>query len=95
MVVKARFKDAPDDEWFDVLLTDDQRMINVATKQEITRTDLLFKSSDDDEIIDMEKEWDEYKHEKLKEALHKQARYLAKQAEAYDKGIWPTVESII
>ena len=26
MLVKARYKDAPENEWFDVILTDDQRM---------------------------------------------------------------------
>lgn len=80
MLVKARFKDAPEDEWFEVLLTEDQRMYDKATGQEITRTDLQFKADDDaEEIIDMEKEWEEYRREKLREVLHWQARYLAKQ----------------
>ena len=78
MLVKARYKDAPEDSWFEVLLTDDQRMIDKATGKEITRTDLLFKADDDtDEIIDMEAEWDEYKTEKIRTRLHDQALYLA------------------
>ena len=81
MLVKARFKGAPEDEWFDVLLTDDRRMYDKATGQEITRTDLQFKADEDsDEIIDMEDEWEEYRSEKVRETLHYQARYLAKQA---------------
>ncbi len=83
MLVKARYKDAPEDEWFEVLLTDDQRMYDKATGQEITRTDLQFKADDDSEIIDMETEWEEYRHEKIREALHEQARYLAKQVNYY------------
>ena len=79
MLVKARYKNAPEDEWFEVLLTDDQRMYDKATGQEITRTDLQFKADDDSEIIDMEEEWEEYRREKLREVLHQQARYLAKQ----------------
>ena len=27
MLVKARYKDAPEDEWFEVLLTEDHRML--------------------------------------------------------------------
>lgn len=83
MLVKARYKDAPEDEWFEVLLTDDQRMYDKATGQEITRTDLQFKADDNSEIIDMETEWEEYRHEKIREALHEQARYLAKQVNYY------------
>ena len=83
MLVKARYKDAPEDEWFEVLLTDDQRMYDKATGQEITRTDLQFNADDDSEIIDMEEEWEEYRREKLREVLHKQARYLAKQVASY------------
>ena len=79
MLVLARYKDAPEDEWFEVLLTDDQRMYDKKTGQEITRTDLQFKADDDSEIIDMEEEWEEYRREKLREVLHQQARYLAKQ----------------
>lgn len=85
MLVKARYKDAPEDEWFDVLLTDDQRMYDKKTGQEITRTDLQFKADDDAEIIDMEEEWENYRREKLREVLHMQARYLAKQAMSYYK----------
>ena len=83
MLVKARYKDGPEDEWFEVLLTDNQRMYDKATGQEITRTDLQFKADDDSEIIDMEEEWEEYRREKLREVLHKQARYLAKQVASY------------
>ena len=84
MLVKARYKNAPEDEWFDVLLTDDQRMYDKKTGQEITRTDLQFKADDDsDEIIDMEDEWEEYRMEKARDALHDQARRLAKQALSY------------
>lgn len=87
MLVKARFKDAPESEWFDVLLTDDHRMLRKDTMAEITRTDLLFKADDDsDEIIDMDKEWEEYQTEKLRDYLHNQALYLAKQARSYDYG---------
>jgi hypothetical protein len=43
MLVKARYKDAPEDEWFDVLLTEDQKMFDKKTGLEITRTDLQFK----------------------------------------------------
>ena len=78
MLVKARYKDAPEDEWFDVILTDDQKMYDKATGQEITRTDLQFKADDDSEIIDMEKEWEEYRLEKLRDDMHEQAYYLAK-----------------
>ena len=86
MLVLARYKDAPEDEWFKVLLTDDQRMYNKKTGQEITRTDLQFKADDNSgEIIDMEKEWEDYCTRKLREALHEQARYLVKQAMSYDK----------
>lgn len=85
MLVKARYKDAPEDEWFDVLLTDDQRMYDKKTGREITRTDLQFKADDDAEIIDMEEEWENYRREKLREVLHQQARYLAKQAMSYYK----------
>ena len=83
MLVKARYKDAPEDEWFEVLLTDDQRMYDKKTGQEIKRTDLQFKADDDAEIIDMEEEWDNYRMEKLREILHDQARYLAKQVMSY------------
>lgn len=80
MLVKARYKDAPEDEWFDVILTDDQKMYDKATGKEITRTDLQFKADENaPDIIDMEAEWDEYRREKLREVLHRQARYLAKQ----------------
>lgn len=78
MLVKARFKDAPEDEWFEVLLTGDHRMYRKDNRQEITRTDLLFKTEDSDDLIDMEQEWEEYKLEKLRDDLHKQARYLSK-----------------
>ena len=54
MLVKARFKDAPEDEWFEVLLTGDHRMYRKDNRQEITRTDLLFKTEDSDDLIDME-----------------------------------------
>jgi hypothetical protein len=92
MLVRARYKDAPENEWFDVLLTDDQRMYEKATGKEITRTDLLFKANDDaDEIIDMDAEWEEYKHEKLLDTLHMQASYLARQALRYAKGEEPKV----
>ncbi len=83
MLVKARYKDGPEDEWFEVLLTDGQRMYDKKTGQEITRTDLQFKADDDAEIIDMEEEWESYRRDKLREALHQQARYLAKQVMSY------------
>ena len=84
MLVLARYKDAPEDEWFEVLLTDDQRMYDKKTGKEITRTDLQFKADKDaDEIIDMEEEWEEYRTEKLREDLHQQALYLARQARKY------------
>ena len=96
MLVRARYKDAPENEWFDVLLTDDQRMYEKATGKEITRTDLLFKTNDDDdEIIDMDAEWEEYKHEKLLDTLHIQASYLARQAIRYAKGEEPKVHAKI
>lgn len=86
MLVKARYKDGPKDEWFEVLLTDDQRMYEKATGKEILRTDLQFKADDDsDEIIDMEDEWEDYRHDKVMKLFHKCARYLAKQVEAYNK----------
>ena len=92
MLVRARYKDAPENEWFDVLLSDDQRMYEKATGKEITRTDLLFKANDDaDEIIDMDAEWEEYKHEKLLDTLHMQASYLARQVLRYAKGEEPKV----
>lgn len=79
MLVKGRYKDGPENEWFDVLLTDDQRMYEKATGKEIIRTDLQFKADDESDIIDMETEWEEYRHEKIREILHEQARYLARQ----------------
>ena len=86
MLVKARYKDAPEDSWFDVLLTNDQRMFEKDTKKEITRTDLLFKADDDsDEIIDMDAEWADYRSERLREDLHDLALYLAKQVRTYEK----------
>ena len=95
MLVKARFKDEPESEWFDVLLTDDHRMLRKDTMVEITRTDLLFKADDDsDEIIDMDKEWEEYRAEKVRDSLHDRALYLAKQAMSYyekEKEETPTV----
>ena len=92
MLVKARYKDAPENEWFDVVLTDDQRMYEKTTGKEITRTDLLFKADDDaEEIIDMDKEWEEYRMDKLREALHQQASYLAWQVHQYEKGETPKI----
>lgn len=92
MLVKARYKDAPENEWFDVVLTDDQRMYEKVTGKEITRTDLLFKADDNaDEIIDMDKEWEEYRMEKLREVLHRQASYLAWRARQYEKGEAPKI----
>lgn len=92
MLVKARYKDGPEDAWFDVILTDDQRMYDKASGQEITRTDLQFKADEDaDEIIDMETEWEEYRRERLRETLHRQATYLAWQARQYDKGQAPKI----
>ena len=91
MLVKARYKDGPEDAWFEVLLTDDQRMYDKATGQEITRTDLQFKADDDAEIIDMEEEWENYRREKLREVLHQQARYLAWQCRQYEKGEAPKI----
>lgn len=86
MLVKARYKDAPEDEWFDVLLTDDQRMYDKKTGQEITRTDLQFKADDDsDEIIDMETEWEEYRSEKVRNILHESGRRLIRQLAYYDE----------
>ena len=42
---------------------------------------------DEDEVfdddLDNEEEWEEYRREKLREVLHKQARYLAKQVASY------------
>ena len=86
MLVKARYKDAPEDEWFEVLLTDDQRMIDKATGREITRTDLQFKADDDSEIIDMEEEWEEYRRERLREWLHDMALLLSEQIERRRNG---------
>ena len=84
MLVKARYKDAPEDEWFEVLLTDDQRMYEKATGKEILRTDLQFKADDNsEEIIDMEKEWEDYRHDKIQEIFHRNARYLARQYFSY------------
>ena len=92
MLVKARYKDAPEDEWFEVLLTDDQRMYDKKTGKEITRTDLQFKADDNaEEIIDMEDEWEEYRREELRKFLHEQATYLAWQCRQYDKGEAPKV----
>lgn len=86
MLVKARYKDAPENEWFDALLTDDQRMYDKKTGQEITRTDLQFKADDDsDEIIDMETEWEEYRSEKVRNILHESARRLIRQLAYYDE----------
>ena len=96
MLVKARYKDAPEDGWFEVLLTDDQRMYEKETGKEITRTDLLFKPIDDgDEIIDMEEEWEEYQKERLRDALHQDARYLAWQYGQYLEGKRPKIRGSI
>lgn len=83
LVVKARYKDAPEGEWFDVLLSDSKRMYDKKTGKEITRTDLQFKADDDAEIIDMEEEWDKYRLEKLRDALKDQASILAEQHRKY------------
>ena len=91
MIVLARFKDATEDDWFEVLLDDNQRMYKKETGEEITRTDLLFKG-DDDEIIDMEKEWEEYRREKLRDRLHAQASYLAWQTRMNQEGTPPKVQ---
>ena len=86
MLVLAKYKDAPDSDWFEMFLTDDQKMIEKETGKEITRTDLLFKADKDtDEIIDMEEEWEDYKHDKVQEILHQSARYLIRQLKHYDK----------
>lgn len=86
MLVQARFKDAPEDEWFEVLLTEDHRMFRKDNRQEITRTDLQFRANeDDDEIIDMEDEWEKYRTEMLRKDLHRQATYLARQAMSYNE----------
>ena len=85
MLVLAKYKDEPESDWFEMLLTDDQRMIEKATGKEITRTDLLFKSDEDSEVIDMEQEWEEYRSDKIKDILHWSARYLAKQVASYNK----------
>ena len=87
MLVKARYKNAPDDEWFDVLLTDDQRMYEKTTGKEITRTDLQFKAYDGSEdIIDMEDEWEKYRRERILDRLHEQASYLAWQWRRQEDG---------
>ena len=78
MLVLARYKDAPEDSWFEVLLTDNQKVLEKVTRKEITRTDLLFKADkDSEEVIDMEAEWEDYKLEKFRDLLHDQALYLA------------------
>lgn len=92
MLVRGHYKDAPENEWFDVVLTDDQRMYEKATGKEITRTDLLFKADDNsDEIIDMDAEWEEYRREKLRETLHLVAYYMAEQSLRYADGEPPKV----
>ena len=85
MLVKARYKDAPEDEWFEVILTEDRRMIDKTTMREITRTDMQFKADDDSEVIDMEDEWADYRRERLRESLHDTALYLAKRAALYEE----------
>lgn len=86
MLVKARYKDGPENEWFDVILTDDQRMYDKVTGQEITRTDLQFKADENaEDIIDMETEWEEYRAEKVRDILHESARFLANQVKSYYK----------
>ena len=81
MLVKARYKDAPEDEWFDVLLAKNKKMYEKATGKEIVRTDLFLDPRDGSGIVDMEKEWNEYRREKLLEAFQSQASFLAKQIE--------------
>ena len=87
MLVKARFKDAPEDDWFEVLLTEDHRMIDAKSKREIERTDMQFMPIDGGDIIDMEDEWEEYRMERLREDLHDNALYLAEQARTYNKDV--------
>ena len=91
MIVKGRYKDSPENEWFDVLLTDDQRMYMKDTGEEIKRTDMVFKPIDDDsnEVIDMEEEWIKYKQKKLKNVLDSLRRYLIEQWKDYNQDIYP------
>ena len=84
MIVQAHYKDAPENEWFDVLLTEDHRMYRKDTREEITRTDLQFRADEDDtDIIDMEEEWERLKMEDLRWDLHDNALFLAEQARKY------------
>ena len=83
MLVLARYKDAPEDEWFEVLLTDDHRMIDAKSRKEITRTDMQFMPIEGGDVIDMEDEWEDYRMERLREDLHDNALYLAEQARSY------------
>jgi len=85
MLVKARYKDAPEDDWFEVLLTEDHRMIDAKSRKEITRTDMQFMPIEGGDVIDMEDEWEDYRMERLREDLHDNALYLAKQARSYKK----------
>ena len=89
MIVQARYKDVEPEFWFDVELTDDQRMIDVATGQEIKKTNLLFRADDEGSIIDMQQEWEDYKQEQVHKTLRMQARYLLEQLKDYDEGIYP------
>ena len=69
-----------EDDWFSAKFTDDYRLYRTDTMEEITRTDLYLKTEDDDEVVDLEEELENYRRELLQERLHYLARYLAKQA---------------
>ena len=78
--IKVRFKTSGEDDWFDAKLTEDHRLYRTGSMEEIVRTDLYLKALDDDEIVDLEEELENYRRELLQERLHIIARYLAKQA---------------
>ena len=86
MLVKARYKDVVPEEWFDVELTDDQKMIDVATGTEIKRTDLLIKSNENEDVIDMEEEWENYRSDMIQEDMRLAGKYLLWQMQQYSKG---------
>ena len=78
--VQVRFKTSGEDDWFSAKFTDDNRLYRTDTLEEITRTDLYLKTEDDDEVVDLEEELENYRRELLQERLHYLARYLVKQA---------------
>lgn len=79
--VKVHFKNNPEDEWEDGLFTTNHDLI--VNNTIIRDVNILLKTPNSDEPIDMEEEYEKYHFKTMRETLHLQARYLAIQAMAY------------